>query len=81
MAKFAALLGFACIFILGTTLPPSIMLPAVMDGRYLQDGALNIPAQVPVMRASIHLFNSQLASVHESVSGLGRRGSKMVPPL
>jgi hypothetical protein len=42
VAKFTALLAFVSIFMVATNLLPSIILPAVMAGRYFTGGADNI---------------------------------------
>src|SRR5205823_12010190 len=44
VAKFTALAGFAGLFIIAVTLLPSLILPAVMAGRYATDSLRQIPA-------------------------------------
>src|SRR5713101_8043235 len=62
VAKFAALVGFAGLFIVATTLPPSMLLPAVMAGRYAIDSKLQIPAIfVSSSAAALFVFFSLVA--------------------
>ena len=42
IAKFTALLAFASLFIVGSNALPSVILPAVMAGRYFTGAALNV---------------------------------------
>src|SRR5436190_12485699 len=44
IAKFTALIGFAGLFIVAVTLLPSLIMPAVMAGRYATDSLRQIPA-------------------------------------
>ena len=44
VAKFTALVGLAGIFIVGTTFPPSALLPTVSSGRYAGHTVLQVPA-------------------------------------
>jgi hypothetical protein len=44
IAKFTALVGFALLFIVAITLLPSIVLPAVMSGRWAPDASRQFPA-------------------------------------
>jgi len=43
-AKFSALATFATLFVIATTLPPSLLLPIVSSGRYAQHSRLQIVA-------------------------------------
>ena len=62
VAKFTALIGFAAIFIVAITLLPSLLVPAVMAGRYAIDSKLQIPAIfVSSSAAALFVFFSLVA--------------------
>jgi hypothetical protein len=63
VAKFSALVAFAGPFIVAVTLLPSLILPAVMAGRYAQDGAVQAPAIfVSSSLAALFVFFSLIAA-------------------
>jgi hypothetical protein len=62
VAKFTALVAFAGLFILAVTLTPSLVMPAVMAGRYAIDSTLRIPAIfVSSAAAAVFVFLSLVA--------------------
>ena len=62
VAKFTALLAFGLILIISTTLPPSVLLPAVFVGDYAGDAAAQIPAIfVSASLAALFVFFSLVA--------------------
>ena len=63
VAKFSALVGFAALIILSVTAPPSVILPAVMAGRYSPDSLMPIPAMfVSSSAAAAFVFFSLVAA-------------------
>ena len=61
-AKFSALVAFAGLFIVSVTLLPSLILPAVMAGRYAPDVVWQVPAIfVSSSLASLFVFFSLVA--------------------
>ena len=62
VAKFSALLAFAGLFIVAVTLLPSLILPAVMAGRYAPDSLRQVPAIfVSSSLAALFVFFSLVA--------------------
>jgi hypothetical protein len=62
IAKFSALIGFATLFIVATTLSPSLFLPAMMAGRYSIPSTVQIPALfVSCSLAALFVFFSLVA--------------------
>src|SRR5207244_3204643 len=63
VAKFSALVSFAGLFIVAVTLLPSLILPAVMAGRYAPDVARQVPAIfVSSSLAAVFVFFSLIAA-------------------
>jgi hypothetical protein len=62
IAKFTALVAFAGAFVIATTLPPSLFLPAVMAGQYAIPSTAQIPATfVSCSLAALFVFFSLVA--------------------
>jgi hypothetical protein len=62
VAKFSALLAFAGLFVVAVTLLPSLILPAVMSGRYAPDSLRQVPAIfVSSSLAALFVFFSLVA--------------------
>ena len=62
VAKFTALLAFGLILVISTTLPPSVLLPAVFVGDYAKDAAAQIPAIfISASAAALFVFFSLVA--------------------
>ncbi len=62
IAKFSALVAFAGAFVVATTLPPSLFLPAVMAGQYAIPSTAQIPATfVSCSLAALFVFFSLVA--------------------
>ncbi len=63
IAKFTALVGFALLFIVAITLLPSIVLPAVMAGRWAPNAARQVPAIfISSSGAALFVFFSAVAA-------------------
>jgi hypothetical protein len=62
IAKFTALIAFAGAFVVATTLPPSLFLPAMMAGQYAIPSTVQIPATfVSCSLAALFVFFSLVA--------------------
>ena len=62
IAKFTALIAFAGAFVVATTLPPSLFLPAMMAGQYALPATVQIPATfVSCSLAALFVFFSLVA--------------------
>jgi len=62
IAKFTALIAFAGAFVVATTLPPSLFLPAMMAGQYAIPSTAQIPATfVSCSLAALFVFFSLVA--------------------
>jgi hypothetical protein len=63
VAKFAALVGFAGLFIVATTLPPSMLLPTLSAGRYSSHALLHVSALfLSCSLAALFVFFSLVAA-------------------
>jgi hypothetical protein len=63
VAKFAALAGFALLFIVAITLLPSILLPTVMAGRWAPNAVRQVPAIfISTSLAALFVFFSAVAA-------------------
>src|SRR5579863_130504 len=62
IAKFTALVGFAVLFVVATTLPPSLLLPTLSSGRYAVHPLMQVPALfVSCSLAALFVFFSLVA--------------------
>jgi len=62
VAKFTALAGFAGMFVIATTLPPSLILPMMIAGRYSNHPTMQVPALfVSCSLAALFVFFSLVA--------------------